>query len=131
LFGDYATAASATFINDPGMVSGALGGLTGFGGNATAANGIFINNGSTVSGAGGGLTGFVNNSTAGNSTLIANSGTNGGLGGTIVFSMNSTGGTARVETFGNGSLDISEHLSAREGVTVGSIEGDGNVFLGR
>jgi autotransporter-associated beta strand protein len=130
LFGDYATAASATFINDPGMVSGALGGLTGFGGNATAANGIFINNGSTVSGAGGGLTGFVNNSTAGNSTLIANSGTNGGLGGTIVFSMNSTGGTARVETFGNGSLDISEHLSAREGVTVGSIEGDGNVFLG-
>ena len=38
------------------------------------------------------------------------------------------GGTARVEVFGTGSLDISTSLA--ENVTVGSIEGDGLVFLG-
>jgi autotransporter-associated beta strand protein len=129
-FADSATAASASFTNNAGMVSGAFGGGTGFIGNATAANGVFINNGGTVSGARGGQTAFSGNSTAGNSTLIANSGINGGLGGTILFIGNSTGGTARVEAFGNGSLDISNHFLSPLGVTVGSIEGDGNVFLG-
>jgi autotransporter-associated beta strand protein len=129
-FADSSTAASATVTNNAGMVSGASGGLTQFIGNATAANGVFINNGGTVSGARGGQTVFHDNSTAGNSTLIVNSGMNGGLGGTIFFIQNSTGGTARVEAFGNGSLDISNHFLSPLGVTVGSIEGDGNVFLG-
>ena len=48
-------------------------------------------------------------------------------GGAIVFNGASTGGTARVEVFDNGYLDISGHQS---GVTIGSIEGSGNVFLG-
>jgi autotransporter-associated beta strand protein len=129
-FADSSTAASATFTNNAGMVSGAFGGSTGFIGNATAANGVFINDGGTVSGAGGGETFFSRTSTAGNSTLIANGGMNGGLGGAIFFIRNSTGGTARVEVFGNGNLDISEHFLSPLGVTVGSIEGDGNVFLG-
>jgi autotransporter-associated beta strand protein len=46
---------------------------------------------------------------------------------------NSTGGTARFEIFGNGSLDVSAHslsVNGVRGVKVGSIEGDGNVFLG-
>jgi autotransporter-associated beta strand protein len=60
--------------------------------------------------------------------LIANGGTNGGHGGTIRFIGDSLGGTSRIEVFGNGSLDISQHSSP--GVTVGSIEGDGNVFVG-
>jgi len=88
----------------------------------------FTNNGSTVSGGLGGSTAFDNSATAGNATLIANGGLNGGLGGSIYFIGPSTGGTARVEVFGNGNLDISDHNAP--GVTTGSIEGSGLVFLG-
>jgi autotransporter-associated beta strand protein len=52
----------------------------------------------------------------------------GGPGGLIQFVDTSGGGRARVEVFGNGSLDISGH--AAPGMTVGSIEGNGRVFLG-
>ena len=52
---------------------------------------------------------------------------NGGGGGAILFNGASTGGTARVEVFDNGYLNISGHQS---GVTIGSIEGSGNVSLG-
>src|SRR5204863_4154696 len=65
---------------------------------------------------------------AGDATLVANAGTHGGAGGVIYFSQNSLGGTARCELFGNGSLDLSQHLSP--GITIGSLEGDGLVFLG-
>ncbi len=44
------------------------------------------------------------------------------------IALGSTGGTARVEVFGNGNLDISQH--DLPGVTTGSIEGSGLVFLG-
>src|SRR5439155_18802731 len=40
----------------------------------------------------------------------------------------STGGTSRIEVFGNGSLDVSVHNAP--GVTIGSMEGDGKIFLG-
>jgi autotransporter-associated beta strand protein len=88
----------------------------------------FTNNGGIVSGATGGSTVFHDSSTAASATLIANSGTGGGEGGQIFFNEKSTGGTSRVELFGNGSLDISAH--AASGVTIGSIEGDGDAFLG-
>jgi len=155
-FGNSATAAFATVTNNAGMVSGAHGGSTNFGQTATAANGTFTNNGATVSGAGGGITEFFQTSTAGNgsftnnggtgggatggstvfhgsttadsATLVANGGSNGGEGGTILFADQSTVGTARIEVFGNGSLDISLHDAP--GMTINSIEGDGNVFLG-
>lgn len=65
--------------------------------------------------------------TAGNATLIANGGQGGGAGGVIRFFTLARGGTARVEVFGNGSLDVSNFIT---NLTVGSIEGDGNVFLG-
>ena len=45
-----------------------------------------------------------------------------------MFEDASTGGTSRVEVFGNGNLDISSHNAP--GVAVGSIEGSGNAFLG-
>ena len=88
----------------------------------------FTNNGSTASGGLGGSTAFDDSATAGSATLIANAGMSGGLGGLISFIGSSTGGTARVEVFGNGNLDISEHNAP--GVTTGSIEGSGLVFLG-
>jgi autotransporter-associated beta strand protein len=140
------TAGDATIINNGAGVTGATGGTTQFAGffsskhfygNATAGNATIITNGGTAAGANGGETRFitefhtpqeVGRSTAANATLIANSGTNGGQGGAIFFQGFSTGGTSRVEVFGNGFLDISEHDGL--GITVGSIEGDGNVFLG-
>ena len=98
--------------------------------NSAAAGSLtaFTNNGSTVSGGFGGSTAFDDSATASNATLIANGGLNGGLGGLISFIGSSTGGTARVEVFANGNLDISEHDAP--GVTTGSIEGSGLVFLG-
>jgi autotransporter-associated beta strand protein len=136
------TAANGTFINNAATASGAEGGVTQFGlsffnFSPSAGNGTFINNGADVGGAVGGKTVFYNTSTASAATLIANGGTNGGGGGGIFFEEQSTGGTSRVEVFGNGFLDISEHsgpppsLLKPSRVTMGSIEGDGNVFLGR
>ena len=95
-----------SFTNDAATVSGSGGGFTEFRDASTAGNGTFINNGATVSGAGGGFTYFYDTSTAGNATLVAKGGTGGGLGGTIFFQDNSTGGTSRVEIFGNGNLDL-------------------------
>jgi autotransporter-associated beta strand protein len=123
------TAANAIVTNNGASTSGAGGGRTIFFSASTAGNAIITNNGATVSGAGGGLTRFIGSSTAANATLIANSGIGGGQGGTIIFEDTSTGGTSRVEVFGNGNLDISAH-DAFPGMTIGSIEGDGEVFLG-
>src|SRR5205814_8446809 len=63
---------------------------------------------------------------AGSATLTANGGV--GAGGSIFFIDTSTGGTSTVKVFGNGNLDISAHSAP--GVTIGSLEGSGNVFLG-
>jgi autotransporter-associated beta strand protein len=104
-------------------------GLINFTNSATAGNlTAFTNDGSTVSGGLGGSTAFDNSATAGSATLIANGGLHGGLGGSIDFIGSSTGGTARLKVFGNGNLDISDHDAP--GVTTGSIEGSGLVFLG-
>jgi len=119
-FLDTSTAGSGSFINN--------GGFTEFSDSSTAGNGSFTNNGGTVSGALGGSTIFRGNSTAASATLVANEGSNGGGGGTILFADQSSAGTARIAVFGNGCLDISLHDAP--GMTIGSIEGDGNVFLG-
>ena len=128
------TAANGTFINNAAPASGAEGGVTEFGldffnFSPSAGSGTFINNGATISGAVGGKTVFKNASTADGATLIANGGTKGGGGGAIFFEEKSTGGTSRIEVFGNGFLDISGHL-VHAGLTIGSIEGDGNAFFG-
>ena len=132
LFWNNSTAANGTFINNGGAVTAlfgtAGGGATLFVDNATAANGTFTNNGGTVSGAGGGSTVFHDSSTAASAILVANGGSNGGQGGAIVFADESTLGTAQIEIFGNGSLDISLHDAP--GMTIDSIHGDGNVLLG-
>ncbi len=127
------TAGNGNFINNGAAIGGSGGSSAGetlFAGNSSAANGTFTNNGGTLSGGFGGITLFGEGSTAGNATLIANRGSGGGAnaGGAILFFHKSSGGTARVEVFGNGNLDISRHDSP--GITVGSVEGDGRVFLG-
>ena len=109
----------------------------------TFGGGIIFNNTSTAGhasiGSGGGIMGlgsqitFNDSSTAGSATLIAAGGCYG-AGGGIVFKGTSTGGTARVQVFFGcsfnsplGYLDVSGHQS---GVTIGSIEGDGEIVLG-
>ncbi len=121
------TAGNGIFTLNGGEVRGALGGQVSFyfssGGNAT-----FTVNGGLVEGASPGLLFFAFGSTAENATLIAKVGLNGGRGGDIRFTDESRGGNARVELFGDGDLDISYHYAP--GITIGSIEGSGVVFLG-
>ncbi len=127
-FFDSATAGSVTtFTISGGVRSGAFGGIIEFSNASTASSATFINVGATVNNALGGVTEFEQTAAAGNATLIANGGSAGGLGGEISFISHADGGHARVEAFGNGYLDISGHFN---GVTIGSLEGDGFVFLG-
>src|ERR1051325_10200533 len=123
------TAGNATFTigSEPNNI---VGGFLGFNDSSSAENATFtVNGGTTPELNGEGNLAFTNDSSAANATLIANGGTNGGKGGGIGFSNQATGGTAKIKVFGNGNLDISEmHLSA---LTIGSLEGDGAVFLGR
>jgi autotransporter-associated beta strand protein len=121
---------TATIINHGGTAPGMLGGQTQFATSSAlgAENATITNNGGSAPGAFGGRTTFNGGSaTAGNATVIANGGTNGGLGGSIDFFGSADGGTARIELFGNGLMDISPNGAD---VTVGSIEGNGNIFLG-
>ena len=131
VFNGSASAGSNTvFTNVSSASPDAGGGYTAFYNNSTAGNGVFINNG----GQHGGNTSFSENSTAGNATLIANGSPSGGLvnyggfGGGIYFAGQSTGGTASVTVNGNGFLDIS-NLTVPS-LTVGSVAGNGNIFLG-
>ena len=124
---DTSTAGNGTFTN-PGSADSTVGGgliVFHFG---TAGDATFVNDGATASGGIAGETLFQDTGDAGNAVLIANGGVGGGDGGSIQFATASSGGTARVEVFGNGNLDISLHDAP--GVTTGSIQGNGAVFLG-
>lgn len=122
---DNSTAGNATITNIA-TNSDFPGGLTSFYGNANAGTATIIANGGDI-GSGGSIE-FSNTSSANGALLIANGGTNGGAGGVIVLGGDSSGGTSRVQVSGNGSLDISTHNTP--GVSVGSLEGTGAVFLG-
>jgi autotransporter-associated beta strand protein len=87
----------------------------------------FTSNGGSASGAGGGTTEFSGTFDTGDSVLIANAGTNGGNGGVLLL-LDSALVAGRVELFGNGTLDLSQHDAP--GASLGSIEGDGVVDLG-
>jgi autotransporter-associated beta strand protein len=123
-FEDSATAASGQFTIENGSLS--------FGGSSTAGEAVITN---TVSTDLPGVTSFSDSSTGGNATLIALDGPV--LGGGIYFfegeSQGTTGGTCKVQVFGKGLLDISPVALANGGfdiVTIGSLSGDGQVFLG-
>ena len=127
-FANGATAGNSTiFTADGGGTDGSYGGLIDFLGTSSADNGVFVLNGSSTPTASGAFMFFSENSTAANGTLIANAGTNGGFGTQIFFQDSSKGGTARVKVFGDSALDVSFHNPP--GITIGSIEGDGNVYL--
>ena len=124
-FLDFASAGEGTFVNEGGTVSGASGGQTIFFTNSQAGNATLISEGGQTAGALGGLIQFLAQTNAAGATLVANGGVDGGAGGLIQFFASSAGDTARVEVFGNGTLDVSAH----KGMSVGSIEGDGLILL--
>jgi autotransporter-associated beta strand protein len=131
-----AGAGDATFHNLGASVAAGAGGRTDFvyswvgPGKVSAEQCTIINDGGTAPGAGGGATQFILASpSAGDATLIANGGSNGGEGGSFSFYYNADGGRARVELFGNGYLDLSGFYQ-RPRLSIGSLEGDGIVYLG-
>ena len=131
-FDDTATAANGTFALNPGLICplGSGGGSVIFYGTSTAGDGVFTINGAPNSDESGGVVYFQGDSvegpTAGNATLIANGGSDGGSGGSIKFINVCSGGTARLELFGNGTLQVS---IIGVSLTTGSIEGTGIVTL--
>ncbi|MBA3830496.1 MAG: autotransporter-associated beta strand repeat-containing protein [Chthoniobacterales bacterium] len=127
IFSYSSTAANGTFVCNGGTAENPNGGYMQILDSATAAEGIFTINGSDFPGASPGSLYFYYTPTAGNATLIANGGT--ASGGSIVFETGSPdGGTSKVMLFGNGQLDIGYREAP--GVTIGSLEGNGLVFLG-
>ena len=123
-----ATAGSATFVAEGGQAKGAYGGQILFLGSNSAENANFTIKGGTPGSAFGGVLEFTYEADMGNAICVINGGTDGGPGGILELSQSSTGGTARIEVFGNGTLDITSH--DRPGITIGSLEGDGIVLLG-
>jgi autotransporter-associated beta strand protein len=121
-------AANSSITNQAGLVSGALGGRTIFWQISGGGQALITAGGATASGAEGGSTIFQSGSSAADATLVAEAGAAGGGGGLIQFLGTAAGSTARVEVFGNGTLDISTLTT--KGTTIGSLEGDGMVLLG-
>ncbi len=127
-FHQSATAAEGTFTATGGGISGEAGGFIHVSDSARTADAIFAIKG----GAGPNLTGalltFDGNSTAQNASINVEGGLGGSEGGAVIFDGNASGDAATISLLGNGELDISStHLS---GVTVGSLTGDGLVYLG-
>ena len=94
---------------------------------ASAGNATVIANGATTPGSPGSFIEFDRTATADNATLIVNGGTNGGNGGTMFVYAKSTGGTAQLRLFGNGTLDLTYHDPGT--FSIGSLAGDGMVLL--
>lgn len=128
-FSDNSDARTALIINNGGRTNGAFEGGTGFAGTASAGNSTIVNNGASVALSSRGSTFFSGKSTAGSATIVANGGPEQGTlsGGHIEFIDEATGGTARIQVFGNGLLNMRNHTGS---LTIGSLEGTGRVFLG-
>jgi autotransporter-associated beta strand protein len=127
----HSTGDHGIFSANGGKVPGANGGTISVENFATAEAGTFYANGTTVDGAfGGRVQFFIQTPTAGAATLIATTGVGDGegAGGGILFEDDSAGAQARVEVYQNGFLDIRGHDTPE--LTIGSLAGDGLVFLG-
>jgi autotransporter-associated beta strand protein len=128
-FTDFATAAQGIFTAGGATTSTESGSYVNFSDSTTAADATIVINGGTVQDAAGAVMTFFENSTAGSATLTANGGVNGGEGGAVLFVGRSQGDNSTISLFGNGELDIGNNR-ATLGVTIGSLAGNGLVFLG-
>jgi hypothetical protein len=124
-FFDTSTAGDATFVANGGPRRGDLGGVVQVGVSSSACNGLYVANGTGAISASGGVINLRDTATGGTATFIANAGSTDG--GRLTIDGTPEAGSARFEVFGIGSLDVSGLVST---VTIGSLEGDGLVFLG-
>jgi hypothetical protein len=127
-FNVYSTAEDAFITTGGGLTDGAAGATTQFARQSAAADATLLVNGAATNGAAGGFLLFNPGSTADHASIIANAGSNGGGGGVVRFRGDAVGGTASIAVYGNASLDLRFH--SVPGLTVGSLEGDGNVLVG-
>lgn len=122
------SAGNGTFICEGGGSGTGTAAVANFYDTSSAANATIVANGSDFSDGAGAQAFFSFSSTADNATLIAN-GTQGGFAaGTIYFASDATGGKPRIELSGTGNLNLT--LLDLASLTIGSIEGNGQVFLG-
>jgi autotransporter-associated beta strand protein len=134
-FEEESTAAEATLIINPASVADAVGGSCAFSSGANAGDSNITVNGAAVTGdfsegllifSGSSITGV--NATAGNATITATGGSNGGRGGDIQFLRDALGGTCSIELLGNAQLELTP--DRMHDLTIGSLAGEGRVFLG-
>jgi autotransporter-associated beta strand protein len=125
-FGKLSNAGEATFINYGGTSFGALGAEIDFRRSSASSSTIVLYGGSVFGALGARLS--FDKSSASSATLIAYGGAGGVRSGASILFTNSGGNTARVEVFGNGNIDFSRREVADN--TIGSLEGNGVVYLG-
>jgi hypothetical protein len=125
-FFDTSTAGTATITGEGGATRNASGALLVFHETSKAGTSLITVNGSQTAGAFHSVLFFDGTASADHATLTANSGVDDG--GEIAFMGSSPGSSAQIRLLGKGNLDISG--STLSSVTIGSLEGDGLVFLG-
>ena len=123
----HSTAAEGTFSAVGATTIGEHGGYIELGNEATADHATFIIGGALGARLDSGILVFLQTATAANASITANGGVNGSLGGLVVFADKSKGGKASITLNGNSELDISDRTT---GVTIGSLAGEGTVYLG-
>ena len=128
-FFDNSSADNGTFILNGGTKNQALGGVLHFYGDSSAGAGQFTVNGGHVRGGGFAIIDFFETSRAGSASFTVKGGANGGAAGLLFFIDDSRGQSAAVKLVDGGNLNISRHSST--GLIIGSLEGDGVVFLGK
>ena len=124
VFLDDATAANATFTLG-GSVSSLPTNLE-FLDNSTADHAVITLNGGSNGGYGA-VVSFTETASAGAATITAQDGATTGIGGSIYFGDDTSGGTAQVAVIGTALLYTGRHNPP--GVTIGSLEGSGNVYI--
>jgi len=120
------TAGTATITASGGTADNRNAGYVYFFG-GTADHAIITANGGTDGGYGSSINFY--GGTAGNATVTANGGTNGGYGSYVYFNGGALGDTATFKINSGATMDISGHEST-SALTIGSLEGGGNVSLG-
>jgi autotransporter-associated beta strand protein len=126
-FEDNSSAENATIVNTHGRVT--------FEDNSSAGHAMIINEAAVSKTANGGVASFTGTATTADSTIICNGDTVGSDAPAALVFYGSFGGSvtrgrARVILHGNGQMSVSANPGYTLKVTVGSIEGDGDVFLG-
>jgi autotransporter-associated beta strand protein len=123
----FSNAGEGTFTAVGGSTIGEHGGYIQLDNQATADHATFVIGGGLGAGLDSGILVFLQTATAANANITANGGVDGSLGGLVVFADKSKGGKASITLNGNSELDISDRTT---GVTIGSLAGQGRVYLG-